>query len=288
MAATIIPIEHIENYRKQTFCLLPEFRLQSEEMALIFINQREIITFWPIFSFPIPSLWVATAGDRPVPNDHDDPGHVTWRWKDNLLAQGHCYYGRILCHRNFFVSLDKLKYFYALSNNFGDYTQDHHHLYEDGQISRIAYLIYTAILNQGPMDTLGIKRAVNLVGKSGDQAFNRAIDFLQTDFKLLPVGISHVGGWRYAFIYDIVSRRFPGLAESSGKIKTNEARELLTLTYIKSVGAATAGNIKTLFRWEHRNLDSALDHLTMVGSLAQVMVLEKTRQYLAYILPDLI
>ena len=288
MIDTIIPSEYIQNYRKQTFFLRPELRLKSQEMALDFINQRDIIAFWPISSIPVPSLWAATAGDRPVPNDHDDPGHVTWAWKDNLLCQDHCYYGRILCHRNFFISLDKLKYLYALSNNYGNYSQDHQNLYEEGRISRIAYLIYDAILHQGPLDTLGIKRTLNLGGKSGEQVFNQAIGFLQNDFKIMPVGISHAGGWRYAFIYDIVARRFPWLAESAGKLKTNEAMKVLILTYLKSVGAATAGNIKSLFRWEPSALDPILDYLAFIGKLQHVIIAEQHSKYPAYILSDLI
>ena len=54
----------------------------------------------------MPSLWVAVAGDRPVPDEHDDPGHVTWGWKDGLLGKRRWYYGRVLRKRNTFISLD--------------------------------------------------------------------------------------------------------------------------------------------------------------------------------------
>jgi hypothetical protein len=31
-----------------------------------------------------------------VPNDHDDPGQITWRWKDDKLGKNIWYYGKIL------------------------------------------------------------------------------------------------------------------------------------------------------------------------------------------------
>ena len=34
-----------------------------------------------------PSLWTAVAGDRPFADEHDDPGHVTWGWKDTAPGQ---------------------------------------------------------------------------------------------------------------------------------------------------------------------------------------------------------
>ena len=44
----------------------------------------------------MPSLWTAVAGDRPVADAHDDPGHITWGWKDRSLDKKIWYYGKIL------------------------------------------------------------------------------------------------------------------------------------------------------------------------------------------------
>ena len=89
----------IKQYRTQTFRTTNEQRITTKEQAIKFVNDRGFVYFWPIKGVVLPSLWVAVAGDRPVANAHDDPGHVTWRWKDSLhatsrtfLLPGHSYF----------------------------------------------------------------------------------------------------------------------------------------------------------------------------------------------------
>ena len=75
----------IEAYRRTTFRSAPGKRVKTKEQAIQFVNERGFVHFWPIKDALLPSLWVAVAGDRPVANAHDDPGHVTWGWKDAML-----------------------------------------------------------------------------------------------------------------------------------------------------------------------------------------------------------
>jgi len=64
----------------RTFHLTSATRLSNPEQARQFVNERGFVYFWPIKGILLPTLWAATAGDRPVPNEHDDPGMVTWGW----------------------------------------------------------------------------------------------------------------------------------------------------------------------------------------------------------------
>src|SRR5437764_2525442 len=98
----------------------PELRLRSLEDALAFVEERGFVYFWPIDGAELPSLWQAVAGARPVPSEHDDPGHVTWGWKDNMLDKRRWYYGKLLKRRGTMIALDLLPYFYALSENYGE------------------------------------------------------------------------------------------------------------------------------------------------------------------------
>ena len=78
-----IPIEFVQEYRQGLY----RSPIEIESInAVGFINKRGILAFWPLKDIPMPSLWAATAGDRPVPDDHDDPGHVTWGWKMDYSA----------------------------------------------------------------------------------------------------------------------------------------------------------------------------------------------------------
>lgn len=236
----------------------------------------------------MPSLWAAAAGDRQVPDEHDDPGHITWGWKDELLSQKKCFYARILCKRNFFVSLDLLPNLYALTRNTGDPSEDHKVLYDSGELSHAAFVIYETLLNSGPMDTITLKRAAHLTGKEGDQQFNQAIDILQNDIKILPVGISRSGGWHYAFIYDLVPRHFPDLIERARFISEQNARKILLLNYLISVGAACENEIRKLFKWELKFIRLIMDELIASKQIKQTMIVDKDFKFPCYAIPDMI
>jgi hypothetical protein len=76
----------IQNYRLKSFRIQPNLRIKTQSEAIEFVNERGFIFFWSISGISFPSLWTAVAGDRPVADEHDDPGHITWRWKDDLLG----------------------------------------------------------------------------------------------------------------------------------------------------------------------------------------------------------
>jgi hypothetical protein len=86
MSASVsqLSLAAVQAYRKRTFRLEPGRRVRTQGEAIAFVGERGFVFFWPIKEVVLPSLWVAVAGDRPVPAEHDDPGHVTWRWKDSL------------------------------------------------------------------------------------------------------------------------------------------------------------------------------------------------------------
>ena len=92
-----LTIEQIQEYRAETDRL--HRRLVSSEDAVAFVNERGYVYFWPVKDVALPSLWVAVAGERPVADEHDDPGHVTWGWKDQLLDQRIWYYAKVLRKR---------------------------------------------------------------------------------------------------------------------------------------------------------------------------------------------
>lgn len=284
----IVPIEVIRSHRHHTHRLSQDKRLLSLEMAVEFINEREIIAFWPINGIPMPSLWSATAGDRPVPDEHDDPGHVTWGWKDELLGNKRCFYARIFCRRNFFVSLEYLPYVYTLSNNYGDPSEEHYLRYQSGNLSRSAFNIYDKLLKNGAMDTISLKREVHLSGKDGDQEFNRAIDHLQMQLMILPTGISRSGGWHYSFIYDLVPRHFPGLIEQCRFITDIDARKRLLQNFFSSNGFSTKKEIASLFKWKSEEITATLDGLLNDYDILTVQLLENNQAISGYKLSKLI
>ncbi len=95
----ILDLKKLNSHRVRTFRLPPSPRVASPKAALEYINARGFIYFWPIKGIDLPSLWTAVAGNRVVADKHDDPGHITWGWKDNALGKKLWYYAKILRSR---------------------------------------------------------------------------------------------------------------------------------------------------------------------------------------------
>ena len=260
-----ISLEDVKKYRAQSYFTLPGTRLHTVDEAIEFVNLRGFIFFWPVKNVELPSLWAAVAGDRPVPDEHDDPGHITWDWKDRMLGKKRWYYARILRRRNTFISMSTLPYFYALSPNYGEPETDYLDQYEEGLMTAEARTVFEALLREGPLDTLALRRAAHMKGPTNDTRFNRALDNLQLEFKALPVGISDAGSWHYAFIYDLTHRHIPELIHQARGIAELEARVKLVELYLRSVGATQEQDIARLFGWEMQHVCNTLEILRRDG-----------------------
>ena len=260
-----LTLAQIQRYRAETYRL--HRRLVDRDDAVAFVNERGYVYFWPVKEVTLPSLWVAAAGERPVADEHDDPGHVTWGWKDQLLGERVWYYAKVLRKRATFISLALLPHFYALSENYGEPDKDYLLQYDEGRLTFEAKTVYETLLNEGPLDTVSLRKSARMTSKASDSPFNRALETLQADFKILPVGIAEAGAWKYAFIYECVHRHYPGLAEQARPIRQADARRKLAELYLRSVGAARERDLAALFGWAKRDVTDALGVLAQDGVL---------------------
>lgn len=263
---TTINLTRLKSHRTRTFHLPPAKPLASQAQALKFVNQRGFVYFWPIKGVDFPSLWTAVAGDRPVADQHDDPGHVTWGWKDDALPKRIWYYAKILRRKATLISLDAVPYFYALSDNYGSPEEDHLVAYREGRLTLSAKNVYDALLLQGPLDSISLRKAARMTSAK-ESDWNRALEDLQRDFKILPVGVAEAGAWKYAFIYEIAARFHPALPERARLIGESEARVKLLDLYFDSVGAAQSGSIRKLFGWSEDLIGRTLKGMENAGTI---------------------
>lgn len=253
----VIPPARLRSYRDRTFRLRRSLRLRTPEQAVEFVNERGFVFFWAIEGVDLPSLWTAVAGDRPVASEHDDPGHITWGWKDELLGRRRWFYGKLLRGRSMMVSLRTLPHFYALSERLGD-LDDYEAAYEDGRLSREARTIAAALLKHGAQHTVALRRLAHLSSEASKAPFDKAISDLQRGLWVLPIGVAEAGAWRYAFIYELVDRWLPAVAHQARRITRAQAQRHLAKLYLDSVGVATAPALRGLFRWPAHEVEAAL------------------------------
>jgi len=280
-----IDIKRLKAYREKTFRLLSADRISSPAAAQDFVNERGFVYFWPITGIDLPSLWMAVAGERSVADKHDDPGHVTWGWKDAALPKKIWYYGKILRRKATIISLETAPYFYALSENYGSPEEDYLLAYEEGRLTQAAKQIYETLLDKGSLDTISLRKEARL-SNAKESVFNRAMEDLQKDFKILPVGIAEAGAWKYAFRYDITTRHMPELAGKARRIGEAEARQKLVELYFVSVGAAQLRDVSKLFGWLPELAKRAVGKLVENGFLEGFSHPQVAGEWVA--LPDLL
>ena len=270
-----LSLERLQRYRAGTFRLLPGQRLKTRDEAVEFVNQRGFVYFWPIRGITLPNLWTAVAGERPVADAHDDPGHVTWGWKDGLLGSRQWYYAKVLRKRATMIAMPVAPSFYALSENYGAPEDDYLTLYEQGRLTQEAKAVYEAVLDDGPLDTIALRKAARLSSPENEGRFNKALADLQADFKLVPVAVTEAGAWHYAFAYDIVARHYPELPEQAHAIGERQAQRTLAELYFRSVGAASVGDVAKLFGWRAAVAQHTVNDLVKAGILMDNVEVEK-------------
>jgi len=250
----------IAAYRTRSFRTVPEQRVTSLQEAERFVHQRGYLFFWPPRKIAFPSLWAAVAGDRHVPNHHDDPGHVTWAWKDSMLPTRRWYYGKLLRGRAMMVSLSTLPAFYALSSRTGD-LDDFIDVYHAGSLPHEAYRVARVILEEGPQNSIQLRRKAGLSAASAKYPFERALTILQKGLWILPIGVADAGTWHYAFEYELLDRWLPDVLEAARCISDNAAREELLKLAFSSLGSTDQRTLRLLFGWKKTQLAQTLGAL---------------------------
>jgi hypothetical protein len=272
----VLTPEWIAAQRDHIYRRTPARRVQSVDEARAFVAEVGFCHFWPIKGVELPNLFHAIAGRvRPVPMEHDDPDiGKCWGWKDQSLDKRWWYYGKLLRRRATLVSLELLPAVYACTENYGgldDYVDE----YRAGTMTVEAKQIYEALLELGPLDTVRLRREARMSASGVKSRFERALVELQVGLKVLPVGVAEAGAWRYAFVYDILQRHFPGLPEQARAISRAQARRALVLQYVDDVAAAERegiGRVFSVFRWTATELERTIGALLQEGAVREAQV----------------
>jgi hypothetical protein len=245
--------------------------LRTPADARRFVKGVGFCLFWPTHGVEMPNLLQAIAGNaRPLSAGSANPAiGRSWNWKDEALDKRWWYYGKLLRKRATLVSLDLLPAFYALSENYGD-PRDYLVEYQEGRLSAEAKAVYEALLENGPLDAVRLRQESRLAAAQAKARFNRALVELQSDLKVLPVGVAEAGAWRYAFVYDLVDRWFPNLPEQARAVTTRAARELILAQHVKHLVAVDRRHIGSALGWRPVDVERALKLMLEAGRLVEV------------------
>jgi hypothetical protein len=266
-----LTVESLQTMRAERYRQRPDLKVRTRDQALSFLNDVGLCLLFSARDIELPSLWGALCGgDVPVPDHHDSPElGLAWEWKDSLPIQGKVLYGKFLRKKPVFVSLDLAPYFYALSPNYDDPTQDYLLDYEDGRLSVEAKQVYEVLLDQGAQPTSRLRDEASLGGKANATRFDRGLAELQMDWRIVKVAISDTNRWGYCYVYDLLPRHFPAVVEASRQLSGRQACETILLRYLRTVIAATPHQIGSLFGWEPGDVERLITRLAGEGRLQQ-------------------
>lgn len=270
-----IPFTAVLRIRNRAYHRLPGLRVRSAAEARRFVRRVGFCLFWPTKGVEAPSLLHAIAGRALPPggNYHHPAFGRSWNWKDEALDKRWWYYGRLIRGRATLVSRDWLPAFYALSENYGD-PSDYLLEYQDGRLSAEAKAVYEALLLQGPMDTVRLRKEARLAGEAAKSRFQRAMVELQGGLKILPVGVAEAGAWDYAFTYDLVSRWFPEVDEAAHSWTTSRARHSILVQHLTNLGAASIEEARRFLGWPAPVLAHALQTAVEARDVEPVAVVD--------------
>lgn len=244
-------------------------RVTTKEDAVKFVDDVGFCFLFPIQGVEMPSLWDAIAG-RVVKTTNKHSGYEierTWGWKDEALDKKRWYYGKLIRDKATLISLDFLPNFYALSENFGDYEHDYLEEYKTGQLTAEAKQVYEALLRNGALDAVRLRRESHMSSDASKGRFDKALTDLQTGLKVLPVGVAPVGAWRYAFIYEVLPRWYPEIPARAQKISRAEARQRILDRYLRNVIFSAVPAAARVFGWSIKETQQAAEILAEKGRL---------------------
>ena len=261
--------------RNRRYHRTPGLRLRTAADIQQFVDEVGLCLLFPVQGIESPNVYQAVAGfDKATTAKHDDATiSLTWNTKDQALSKRWWYYGKLIKSKATLVSLDLLPSFYALSANYGepdDYLQE----YAAGTLTAEAKNIYEALLNNGPMHTIELKRKAGLYGDSLKGKFDKALTELQVALKVMPTGVTEAGAWRYAFIYDITSRWLPAETARAQTLSRGDARAAILARHLRNVVFATPKELTRIFGWTARETASTIQQLVAGGQAALGVVVK--------------
>jgi uncharacterized protein YcaQ len=178
------------------------------------------------------------------------------------------------------ISLDIAPYFYALSENYGSPEEDYLIAYHKGRLTQASKQVYETLLENGALNTLDLRKMSKL-SNAKDSEFNKALEQLQRDFKILPVGVAQAGAWKYSHIYQVVTRHFPDLSEQARAIKESLARAKLLELYFDMLGAADLRDVNKLFGWGNEVVKKVIGKLMESDKLVKAEHPKSTGEWVA-------
>jgi hypothetical protein len=231
MSQRILP-ESIESYRDRSWSRDPELRIEDVSAAERLVDRVGFCSALTDSRRPGPSLYIAVCGRRdahtPRNVQKDPETRLAWTIKDELLRRGRVFYGKLRGTRAIFITRRLIPHFNAL---FGIARKQ-----EQSLLSKPAQNILAVLRKEWELSTGDLRQESGIPER---KVFNKAVDELQKNFKLIPSDVVYVP--KFTYIWSLTESRFQG--EVNEAIIREEALREIARAYLLAAGMTCRGEL---------------------------------------------
>jgi hypothetical protein len=233
--------EEIEVYRDRKWRREESLRVDSAEEVEAMVNDLGFCLGMTDSRKNLPSVYIAVCGRRdahmPRNVQKDYEASRAWVLKDETVARGRVYYGKLLRGQATFLSREMISVFNAI---WGITKKQ-----EKEYLSADAQTVLKVLRKEWEMATADLRAETKL----DRPALTKAIDELQRKMKVIPQEVVYVP--KFTYIWTLAEAQFP--EEMAVKIPRDEAVRELARCYLNMCGMTLLGDMSRtfgFFRWE--------------------------------------
>lgn len=233
--------EEIEQYRDRKWRREESLRVDSAEDVEAMVEDIGFSLGLTDARTGLPSVYTAVCGRRDahlprnVQKDHE--ASRAWVLKDEVIARGRIYYGKLIKGKSWFLAPRMIPVFNTL---WGCSKKG-----ESGILSANARTVLKVLRKEWEMATADLRAETGLSRSD----LTKAIDELQRRMKVVPQEVVYVP--KFTYIWTLAEARFPD--ELSKSMKREDAVRELARTYLQACGMTLLGELSGKFgfyRWE--------------------------------------
>ncbi|MBK9214588.1 MAG: winged helix DNA-binding domain-containing protein [Chloracidobacterium sp.] len=234
--------EEIELYRDRKWRREESLRVDSAEDVEAMVEEIGFCLGLTDARAGLPSVYTAVCGRRDahlprnVQKDHE--ASRAWVLKDDCIARGRIYYGKLIKGKSWFLSRRMIPVFNTL---WGCSRKG-----ESGVLSPNAQKVLKVLRKEWEMATADLRAECGFKDKKD---LTTAIDELQRRMKVVPAEVVYMP--KFTYIWTLAEARFP--EELKVKMSREKAVRELARTYLQACGMTLLGELSGKFgfyRWE--------------------------------------
>jgi hypothetical protein len=231
----------IERYRDRKWRREESLKVDSPEEVETMVEDLGFCLGMTDARKSLPSVYIAVCGRRdahmPRNVQKDYEASRAWRLKDEVVARGRVYYGKLVKGHSMFLARRMIPVF----NSIWGVTRRQ----EKEYLSDDARRVLRILRKEWEMATADLRAATRLERAE----LTRAVDELQRKMKVVPQEVVYVP--KFTYIWTLAEARFP--EEMAFKMPRDEAVRELARCYLQMCGMTMLGDMSRTFgfyRWE--------------------------------------